>query len=71
MCPVIGVTLSMHQFMIFAFMKWLIFAVIVVLLSWLSASYHRRNGYFFWRTFIMAILGFTGLLLLVWKLFFM
>jgi hypothetical protein len=51
-------------------MKWLVFAFVVVLLSWLSASYHKKNGYFFWRTFIMAILGFTGLGLLLFKLFF-
>jgi len=50
-------------------MKWGIFAFAVLLLSWVSARYHERNGYYFWRTFIMAILGFTGLGLLFFKLF--
>ena len=54
----------------FVVMKWVVFAVVVLTLSWLSASYHKRNGYFFWRTFIMAVIGFAGLGLLFFKLFF-
>jgi hypothetical protein len=50
-------------------MKWVVFAIVVLLLSWISASYHKRNGYFFWRTFIMAVMGFSGLGLLIYKLF--
>jgi hypothetical protein len=49
--------------------KWIVFAVVVLLLAWLSASYHKKQGYFFWRTFMMAVLGFTGLGLLFYKLF--
>jgi hypothetical protein len=50
-------------------LNWILFSLVVLLLAWLSASYHRAKGYFFWRTFIMAIMGFTGLGLLFFKLF--
>lgn len=41
----------------------------IIALSYLSAKYHKRNGYFFWRTFILAIIGFTGLFLIVYQMF--
>lgn len=48
---------------------WVIFGIAVLLLAWLSASYHKKQGYFFWRTFIMAIMGFAGLGLLFYRMF--
>ncbi|MCB9186157.1 MAG: hypothetical protein H6601_05365 [Flavobacteriales bacterium] len=50
---------------------WLIFGTVVLLFAWISASYHKRQGYFFWRTFFLAIMGFSGLGLLFYKLFLM
>jgi hypothetical protein len=50
-------------------MNWIWLAAMVVFLAWISANYHRRRGYYFWRTFIMAIMGFGGLGLLFYKLF--
>lgn len=52
-------------------MNWILFGVVVVLLAWLSASYHKKQGYFFWRTFVMAVMGFAGLGLLFYKLLFL
>jgi hypothetical protein len=47
---------------------WIIFGIVVVVLAWVSAMYHKRRGYFFWRTFILAIMGFGGLGLFILKL---
>jgi len=52
-------------------MKWIAFSAVVLILSWLSASYHKQKGYFFWRTFIMAVMGFSGVGLLFFKLFYL
>ncbi|MBP9151722.1 MAG: hypothetical protein KBF73_05525 [Flavobacteriales bacterium] len=51
-------------------MNWTLFSAVVLFLSLVSASYHRRRGYFFWRTFIMALMGFAGMGLLIYQLFF-
>lgn len=45
---------------------WFYFALIV--LAYLSAAYHRKQGYPFWRTFILAVMGFAGLGLLIVKM---
>jgi len=47
---------------------WLYFALIVLVLAYLSAAYHRQHGYPFWRTFILAVMGFAGLGLLIVKM---
>ncbi len=47
---------------------WFIFVLVVLVLAYLSASYHHHQGYPFWRTFILAVIGFTGLGLFVFKL---
>jgi hypothetical protein len=48
--------------------SWFIFSLIVLVLAYLSASYHSQQGYPFWRTFILSVMGFTGLGLFVFKL---
>jgi len=49
-------------------MNWTVFAIVVLFLALISAAYHKRRGYFFWRTFILACMGFGGIGLLVYKL---
>lgn len=48
---------------------WFIFLLIVLVLAYLSASYHYKEGYPFWRTFILASMGFFGLGLMLFQLF--
>jgi len=48
---------------------WVIFAAGVVVLAYLSAAYHHHQGYPFWRTFLLALMGFAGLGLFIIKLF--
>jgi len=47
----------------------ILFAAVIMFLAWLSAMYHRRRGYFFWRTFILACMGLGGLAMLFYTLF--
>lgn len=47
---------------------WFIFALVVLVMAYLSASYHSQQGYPFWCTFILSVMGFTGLGLFVFKL---
>lgn len=48
---------------------WFLFVLVVLVLAYLSAEYHRTQGYPFWRTFIMAVIGFLGIGLLIVKMF--
>lgn len=48
---------------------WALFSATVLVKAFGSAAYHRRQGYPFIRTFIMAVLGFAGLGLLLFKMF--
>lgn len=50
--------------------QWTVFAVLVLLLAYLSASYHYREGLPFWRTFVMAIIGFSALGLFLLKIYY-
>ena len=45
------------------------FAVIVLVLAWLVGRRSKRQGLFFWRTFIMAVIGFASLGLLFVNIF--
>ncbi|MCF8258078.1 MAG: hypothetical protein K9J06_11005 [Flavobacteriales bacterium] len=47
---------------------WFIFVLVVLVLAYLSATYHNQQGLSFWRTFIMSIIGFAGLGLLIAKM---
>ena len=49
-------------------MNWTAFAIVVLFLALISAAYHKRRGYFFRRTFVLACMGFGGIGLLVYKL---
>jgi len=49
-------------------MNWMVFSAVVSLLALVSAAYHKRRGYFFWRTFIIACMGFGGIGLLIYKM---
>lgn len=48
---------------------WFVFVLIVLVMAYLSASYHHQQGYHFWRTFVLAIIGFTGIGVIIYKMF--
>jgi len=48
---------------------WFVFSLIVLVMAYLSASYHHQQGYHFWRTFVLAIIGFTGIGVIIYKMF--
>jgi hypothetical protein len=46
-----------------------VFSSIILVLAALTASKAARDGLPFWRTFIMSIIGYTGVSLIFLKLF--
>lgn len=48
---------------------WFVFILIIMVLAYLSASYHKQQGYHFWRTLVLAAMGFAGIGLIIYKMF--